>query len=63
MVVTDGVSVGAGGTGLTVTTVDALIEHVPFVAVRTYVPALAEVTLVRTGVKEVDVKPAGPVHE
>jgi hypothetical protein len=57
------VSVGAGGTGLTVTTVDALIEQVPFVAVSTYVPAFAEVTPVSTGVKEVEVNPAGPVHE
>ena len=63
MVVTLGVNTGVAGTGLSDTTVEAVIVQVPLVALNTYVPAVVEVTGVITGVNEVDVNPAGPVQD
>jgi hypothetical protein len=61
--VTDGVSTGAVGSGFTVTMVVAVVVQVPFVALKVYVPALADVTPVSTGVSDVEVNPAGPLHD
>ena len=57
-----GLITGTGGVGLTVTTVVAVVVQVPFVAANVYVPAIAGVTLVSTGLASVEVKPKGPLH-
>ena len=57
------VGAGVAGNGFTTTVVvPAALVHVPTVTVTLYVPASASVTLVITGVLEVDVKPLGPVQ-
>ncbi len=61
--VTDGVTTGVAGKGLTVTTVVAVVVHVPLVELKTYVPALAAVTPVSTGLSKVELKPAGPLQD
>jgi hypothetical protein len=57
-----GVIIGAAGTGLRLTTVVPLIEHVPLDATNVYVPVVVEVTEGRTGLSKVEVKPPGPVQ-
>ena len=57
------VAVGVAGNGLTTTVVDpAALVHPFTVMVTEYVPASAMVTLVITGVLDVDVNPLGPVQ-
>jgi hypothetical protein len=55
-------AVGAGGVVFTVTPVLAAVEQPFTVAVTTYVPEAAAVTLARTGFWSAELKPFGPVQ-